>query len=121
LIWSEGLNFIGDFPDNFHKLGGFCRRDPGKLETAGFGSHVFHQILKQSEFATGVVITFQVMAFSGMSPGYPDAVGPLTQGGQKEFGTHPSGAGNSDHPNIGRILHPADTGKIGRTIAAPVA
>jgi len=121
LIWSEGLDFIGDFPDNLHKLGGFCRRDPGKLETAGFGSHVFHQILKQGKFATGIVITFQVMAFARMSPGYPDAVCAFTQGRQKEFGTHPSGARNPDHPDIGRIFHPADAGQIGRAIAAPVA
>jgi hypothetical protein len=82
---------------------------------------MFHQILKQSKFATGVVITFQVMAFAGMSPGYPDAVCPFTQGGKKEFGTHPSGAGNPDHPDIGRIFHPAHAGQIGRAIAAPVA
>jgi len=61
------------------------------------------------------------MAFAGMSPGYPDAVGSFTQGGQKEFGTHSSGAGNPDHPDIGRILHPADAGQVGRAIAAPVA
>jgi hypothetical protein len=82
---------------------------------------MFHQILKQSKFATGVVITFQVMAFSGMSPGYPDTVSPFAQGRQKEFGTHPAGAGNADHPDIGRIFHPADAGQIGRAIAAPVA
>jgi hypothetical protein len=82
---------------------------------------VFHQILKQCEFATGIVITFQVMAFAGMSPRYPDAVCAFTQGGQKEFGTHPSGAGDPDHPDIWRILHPADTGQISGTIAAPVA
>jgi hypothetical protein len=82
---------------------------------------VFHQILKQSKFATGIVITFQVMAFSGMSPGHPDAVCSFTQGGKKELGTHPSGAGYPDHPDIGRIFHPADAGQIGRAIAAPVA
>jgi len=82
---------------------------------------MFHQILKQCEFAAGIVITFQVMAFAGMSPGYPDAVGAFTQGSQKEFGTHPTGAGNPDHPDIGWILHPADAGQVGRAIAAPVA
>jgi hypothetical protein len=82
---------------------------------------MFHQIVKQSEFATGIVITFQVMAFTGMSPGHPDAVCAFAQGSQKEFGTHPTGAGNPDHPDIGWILHPADAGQVGRAIAAPVA
>jgi hypothetical protein len=77
--------------------------------------------MKQSEFATGVVITFQVMAFSGMSPGHPDAVCTFTQSGKKEFGTHPPGAGNPDHPDVGRIFHPADAGQVSRAVAAPVA
>jgi hypothetical protein len=77
--------------------------------------------VKQSEFAAGIVITFQVMAFTGMSPRYPDTVCAFTQGRQEEFGIHPPGAGNPDNPDIGRVLHPADTGKIGGAIAAPVA
>jgi hypothetical protein len=82
---------------------------------------MFHQIFKQREFATGVVITFQVMAFTGMSPGNPDAVRTFAQGGQKEFGTHPAGARYPDNPDIGRILHSADARQIGSPIAAPVA
>ncbi len=82
---------------------------------------MFHQVLEQGEFSAGVVITFQVMAFAGMSPGYPYAVGTFAQGSQKEFRAHPTGAGNPDDPDIGRIFHPADTGQIRRTVTAPVA
>jgi hypothetical protein len=121
LIGSEGFNRVGNIFDDGDKLGGFGRRDPGKLQAVGFDSHVFHQIFKQGKFAAGVVITFQVMAFTGMSPGDPDAVCTFPQGGQKEFGTHPAGARYPDNPDIGRILHSADTGKIGSPIAAPVA
>jgi hypothetical protein len=121
LIGSEGFNRVRDLFDNGNKFGGFSRRDPGELQAAGFDSHVFHQILKQGKFATGVVITFQVMAFTGMSPRYPNPVCSLPQGGQKEFGTHPTGARYSDNPDVGWIFHSADTGKIGSPIAAPVA
>jgi len=82
---------------------------------------MFHQILKQSEFATGIIITFQVMAFAGMSPGDPNAIGAFTQRCQKEFGIHPPRAGNADDPDVGRIFHPADAGKIGGAVAAPIA
>jgi len=82
---------------------------------------MFHQILKQGEFATGKVITFQVMAFAGMSPGDPNAIGAFTQRCQKEFGIHPPRAGNADDPDVGRIFHPADAGKIGGAVAAPIA
>jgi hypothetical protein len=90
------------------------------LDSTGLDSHEFHQILKQGEFATGIVITFQVMAFTGVSPGYPDAVSTFPQGRQKEFRIHPSGARNPDDPDIGRVFHPAHSGKIGGTITAPV-
>jgi len=41
---------------------------------------VFQQIAEQGELAAGIIITFQVIAFAGMSPGYPDAVSPLPEG-----------------------------------------
>jgi hypothetical protein len=82
---------------------------------------MLHQILEQGEFASGVVITFQVMAFSGMSPGNPNTICTLTQGRQKEFGIHPSRAGDTDDPDVGGILHPADAGKISGAITAPIA
>jgi hypothetical protein len=44
------------------------------LNPPGLDAHVLHQILKKGELSAGVVITFQVMAFAGMSPGYPDGV-----------------------------------------------
>jgi hypothetical protein len=82
---------------------------------------MFHQVLKQSEFASGIVITFQVMAFTGMSPGYPDTICSFSQGRKKEFGAHAAGAGYSNHSNIGRIFHPTYAGQVGGAIAAPVA
>jgi hypothetical protein len=82
---------------------------------------VLHEVLEQGEFAASVVITFQVMAFAGMSPGDPDAVGSLPQRGQEEVGAHPSGAGDADDPDVGRVLHAADAGKVGGAVAAPVA
>jgi hypothetical protein len=77
--------------------------------------------LKQGEFATGIVITFQVMAFTGMSPGYPDAVSSFPHGRQEKLRIHPAGARNPDDPDIGRVFHPADSGKVGGSITAPVA
>jgi hypothetical protein len=61
------------------------------------------------------------MAFAGMSPGYPNSVGTLAQGSQKEFGAHATGAGNPDNADIGRIFHPADSGQIRGPVTAPIA
>ncbi len=60
------------------------------------------------------------MAFAGMSPGDPDGVGAFAQGRQEKFRTHSAGTWNPDHPDIGRIFHPADTSQIRRPITAPV-
>jgi hypothetical protein len=79
------------------------------------------QILEQSELASCEVITFQVMAVAGVSPGNPDAVGAMSEGGEDEFGAHTGRAGHPDDPDIGRVLEAADPCQVGRAVAAPVA
>jgi len=91
------------------------------METIAFNAHIIHEVLKQQKFAAEIVITFQVMALPGMSPGHPDPIGPFAQGGQGHFRAHPSGAWDSDDPDVRRILQSADTGQICSAIAAPVA
>jgi hypothetical protein len=81
---------------------------------------VFHQVLKQRKFTPGIIITFQVMAFAGMSPGHPDAVCAFTQGSQEKLGVHPSGTGDSNHPYVGWVFHPSNPCQVGSTVAAPV-
>jgi hypothetical protein len=56
-----------------------------------------------------------------MSAGYPDRIGPFTQGREEKLRAHPARAGNPDDPDIGRIFHPADSGQIRRPVTAPVA
>jgi hypothetical protein len=82
---------------------------------------MLHQILKQGELSSCVIITFQVMAFSGMSPGDPNAVRTLTDCGEKKLGAHPTGAWDSNDTNIGGIFHSADPRQIGCSVTAPVA
>jgi hypothetical protein len=91
------------------------------METTGLNTRMLHQVFHQGEFSTCVIITFQVMAFAGMSPGYPDGIRSLPQARQNKFGTHPSGAGNADDTDVGRIFHSAHTRQVGGAVAAPVA
>ena len=119
LLGSQSFHFFGHLLDHFHKLRGFGRRDPGEMHAIALDTHVFHQVHEQRKFSTGIVITFQVMAFAGMSPGNPNAVRTLSKCGQRELGTHSTGTGYPDDANIGGILHSADAGKICGAIAAP--
>ena len=61
------------------------------------------------------------MTVSRVSPGDPDAVGAVPEGGQDEFGTHAARTGNPYDPDVGRVLHAADARQIGGAVAAPVA
>jgi hypothetical protein len=79
------------------------------------------QILEQSELASCEVITFQVMAVAWVSPGNPDAVGTVPEGGKDEFGAHPRRAWNPDDPDIGRVLKATDPCQVCRAVTAPVA
>jgi hypothetical protein len=61
------------------------------------------------------------MAVSGVSAGYPDPVGTLHKRGKNKFWRHPAGAGNSNDPDIGGILHPAYPSQVSGPVTAPVA
>jgi hypothetical protein len=60
------------------------------------------------------------MAVTRVSPGDPHAVGPVTKRSQYELGADAPGARHSDHPEIGRVLKPADPCQVRCTITAPM-
>ena len=91
------------------------------MNALGLDTHMGHQFVEKGEFPTSKIITFQVIAFARMSPGYPDPIGPFPQSSQGKLGIHSSRAGNPDHADMRRILHPADTGQVRRAVTAPVA
>jgi hypothetical protein len=91
------------------------------MEAIGFDAHMLHEILKKGKFSSSVVITFQVMAFAGMSPGHPNPISAFSKCRKEEFRAHPPGAGYSNDADIGRIFHTADSRQIGCSIGAPVA
>ena len=120
-VGSQGANRFCYLRDDIDKFCGFCRRHPGHVQTIAFDTHQFHQVGKKGEFSPCVVITFQVMAVSGMSPRNPNAVGTVSESCQGELRAHAARAGDADNPYVGWILHPADTGKVRSAITAPIA
>jgi hypothetical protein len=60
------------------------------------------------------------MTVARVSPGDPDPVGAVPEGGQNKFGIHPCRTRDPDDPDIVRILEAAYAGEIGGTITAPV-
>jgi hypothetical protein len=107
--------------DHIYELGSFGRGYPGKMESVSFDAHEIHKVLKQQEFPSKIVITFQVMAFPGMSPGHPNAVSPFSESRQSKRRAHPAGTGYPDDPDIRGVFHSVDAGQIGCTVAAPIA
>jgi len=84
-------------------------------------SNVLQEVLEKGELATGVVITFQVMAVSGVSPGHPNTIRAMPEGGQKELRRNAAGTRHANNSDIWGILKPAYTGQVGGPICAPVA
>jgi len=117
---AEGFYGFGYPGDDIDELRGFGRGDPRKMKPSRFYAHMLDEVFEQCEFPACVVITFQVMAFSGMSPGGPDAVGALAEGGQYELGAQAPGTRNTDNPDIGRIFHASHTRQIRSPVTAPV-
>jgi hypothetical protein len=60
------------------------------------------------------------MTVARVSPGDPDPVGAVAEGGQDKFRIHPCRTRDPYDPDIVRILEAAYTGEIGGTITAPV-
>jgi hypothetical protein len=82
---------------------------------------MFEQVLEESELASCVIITFQVMAVSGVSPGNPNPVGAMAESGQDEFRAYPGGAWYANDPDVGWVLEAADPCQIRCAVTAPVA
>jgi hypothetical protein len=110
-----------NFGGYLHELCGLSRGNPRKVKSSRFQADMFEQVLEESELASCVVITFQVMAVSGVSPGNPDPVGTMPESGQDEFGAYPGGAGYPNDPDVGRVLQAAYPGQIRCPVTAPVA
>jgi hypothetical protein len=81
---------------------------------------MFQEALEQGKLSAGIVITFQVMTFSGVSARNPYPVGPMTKRIQDKLRTHPARTRDTDNPNIGWVRHSAHASEVGSTVTAPV-
>ena len=90
------------------------------MQSSRLNADVFQQALEQGEFSSCVVITFQVMAVAGVSPGNPYPVRTVPEGRQYELGTYPGRTGHSNDPNVGGILESAHSRKVGCSVTTPV-
>jgi hypothetical protein len=81
---------------------------------------VFQEYLHQDELGYGFVITGPVMAFTKVSASGKDAVGPVYEAGQQKGRLDPASAHHPDGSDMGRVLQPADAGRIRSRITAPV-
>jgi hypothetical protein len=82
---------------------------------------MFKEAFQQGKFSPGIVITFQVMTLSGVSPGDPYAVSSVTKSIQDKLRAHPARTRDADDPYIGRIRQPAHPSQVSSTVTAPVA
>ena len=60
------------------------------------------------------------MTVPRVSPGDPDPIGSMTEGGQDKLRVHPCGTRDPDDPDIRRVLEATYARQIGRTITTPI-
>ena len=60
------------------------------------------------------------MAIARMAAAQDDTIGATSEGPQNKPGINPSGTGNLNYFNIGRIIFASCTSTIGPGIAAPI-
>ncbi len=56
------------------------------MESPRLNTDMFQKALQKGELSSCVIITFQVMAVPGMSPGNPYPVGPMAESGKDKLG-----------------------------------
>ena len=61
------------------------------------------------------------MAIAGVAAGDDDAVGAVSERLQKQHEVDSPCAGQTDHPDIGRVLDAAGPGQVGAGVRTPVA
>ena len=81
---------------------------------------ILEDMSNQFEFVNNFVITGPVMAFTKVSAAGKDAVGPVYEAGQQKGRLDPAGAHHPDGSDMGRVLQPADTGRIRGRKTTPV-
>jgi len=55
------------------------------METAWLQAHIFYKVLKEHKSSAGIIITFQVMAVTRVSPRNPHAIRPMPEGGKNKL------------------------------------
>ena len=94
---------------------------PVETHSGFFNAELGQHFLEQGYAAGGLYITFQVMAFAGMSAADEYAVSPFFKGFKNEGGVDPPGAHDTHYSDIGFVFLPGRTGEVGASIGAPVA
>jgi hypothetical protein len=66
------------------------------------------------------VITFVIMAVTGVTSADQDAVGAFLESFDYEGGIYPAGTHHTDHVDVGGVFDSGCTGEIGTGIGTPV-
>jgi hypothetical protein len=118
---TQGFEGLGHVRHDVGELLGLGRGNPFEAEALGLEAKVFQHQVNAFGSGLGFYITFQVMAFTQVSPTYDDTIGALGEGVDDEIGVDHTGAHDPDDAAVGWVLDPGDPGQVGAGVGAPVA
>ena len=114
--WTGSLDGLSHLSGRGGEFFSLSRRDPGEVQPLWFDSQILYQSFYSGELPPGEQVAAKIVAVARVSAGDPDAVSPVKEGFQDELWVHPTGAGNSDHSQVGRIRQPAHASQIRRAV-----
>src|SRR6185369_269589 len=112
---------FGQFGDHFDPFAPFGSGDPGELQPLEVNPDEFEEFPEGGKASSSVEVAGHVVAVSRMAAGDEDAVGPFLEGAQDEDRVDSPGAGELEHPDVARVLHPAGAGQVRSGVGAPGA
>jgi len=112
---------FGHFIHQFGKLFPFTGTDPFKPQTFLFYPHLGDEFFQKLESPETFIISFLVMAVSGVATAYKNSVGALFECFQNKCWFYPAGTHDPYDPDVRGIMKPGSACKISAGIGTPVA
>jgi hypothetical protein len=117
----EGFEFFNKILDDLGVFCPFSGGDPGHLEPLGFKPDILQESLDQVQPPAGIKIALDIMTIAGMTARDENSVSAFIESGENIKRRDASGTHDLDRDDIGRILHPGNTGQVASRRGTPFA
>jgi hypothetical protein len=121
LEWTQGAELFGKLGNHLLKAPAFAGGNPLESKPSGINSHFFKKDFGQWDTPHALVITFMIVAITGMAATDQYTIGTGAQCIEDETRIYAATAHDSHAPHICGIFHAGGSCEIRSRVAAPIA